>query len=110
VGTSHRWVIPLGQVFWYGTFMSTLLVEPDDRGRICLSRTGVLADRYVVHRLDNGILMLEPAVVLGVRESAELTQARQVVAQGRVGAPLDAVLDRLDAEVGVSTATECETR
>lgn len=83
--------------------MSSLLVEPDERGRVSLSRAGELADRYVVHRLDNGVLVLEPAVVLGVREAAELTQARQSVTRRQPAAPLGAVLDRIDTEVGVDT-------
>lgn len=90
-------------MIWYRTLMSSLLVEPDDRGRVSLGRAGDLADRYVVHRLGNGVLMLEPAVVLGAREMEELLAARAAASRGTGSSPLDDALDRLDSQLGIST-------
>ncbi len=64
----------------------TMLLEPDERGRISLARVpGELAERYLARRLEDGTVILEPVVVLPVRAVESLTRAMESHGKRRRG-------------------------
>jgi hypothetical protein len=73
-----------------------VIVEPDDRGRISLSRfPGPTAERYVGRRLLDGSIILQPAVVLTEQALASLMKVHSARTAGRPqGRALREVLDR----------------
>ena len=73
-----------------------VLVEPDDRGRVSLSKIpGANVDRYVGRRLPDGSILLQPAVVMSHQALRSLLQVQSRASTGpRQSIPLGEVLDR----------------
>lgn len=73
-----------------------VIVEPDDRGRVSLSRLpGANAARYVGRRLSDGSIILQPAVILTEQALASLVKVHAANQAGRPKSrPLREVLDR----------------
>lgn len=73
-----------------------VLVEPDDRGRVSLSKLpGTNAERYVGQRMADGSIVLRPAVVMSYRALQSLMKVQAASDRGRLpGKPLREVLDR----------------
>jgi hypothetical protein len=74
-----------------------VLLEPDDRGRINLSRlNGKMADRYLAHLQPDGSIVLRPAALLTERALEAYVQVRLAQAAREPNAPLRSLSDYLD--------------
>ncbi len=86
--------------------MATTLLELDERRRASFGRIGRKQDtRYVVQELDNGELLLSPAVVMTERDAALLANPKLVeqikagIAEAEAGLTTRVDLDALEAEI-----------
>ena len=77
-----------------------VLVEPDDRGRVSLSKLpGVNAQRYVGRRMADGSIVLRPALVMSYQALQSLLKVQsRGPAEERLGSSLREVLDRYGRE------------
>lgn len=76
---------------------SDVIVEPDDRGRVSLSKIpGANAERYIGRRLIDGSVLLQPAVVMTYQALVSLGKVQMARQRSASGAPspLSDVLDR----------------
>jgi hypothetical protein len=80
------------------TTLAQVLLEPDDRGRVNLSRVdGPKAQRYIAERLLDGSIMLRPAALLTERALESYVQARIAQATRDPERPLRSLSDYLAA-------------
>jgi hypothetical protein len=86
---------------------SDVIVEPDERGRVSLSKIpGANAERYIGRRLSDGSVLLQPAVVMTYQALVSLGKVQEARRRPLVGQPreLGEVLDRL----GRSTLSDAQ--
>jgi hypothetical protein len=82
-----------------------VLLEPDDRGRINLSRLeGKRADRYLAHQQPDGSIVLRPAALLSERALEAYVQVRIAQASRDPDAPLHPLDEYLEKH-GVRSPT-----
>jgi hypothetical protein len=77
---------------------SDVIVEPDERGRVSLSKIpGTNAERYIGRRLSDGSVLLQPAVVMTYQALVSLGNVQEARRRPLGGEPrsLSEVLDRL---------------
>jgi hypothetical protein len=78
--------------------MSDVLIEPDERGRVSLSKIpGANAERYLARRLSDGSVILQPAVLMSrqaLDSLATLLETKR--SDPQAGRPLRDILDRID--------------
>ena len=88
--------------------MSVVLIEPDERGRVSLSKIpGVNAEQYIGSRLPNGSVLLQPAVLLPTAALESLVKLQDPSRRAsRPGRPLREVLDRHGSTVPDDDAVE----
>jgi hypothetical protein len=78
--------------------VSDVLIEPDERGRVSLSKIpGANAERYLARRLSDGSVLLQPAVLMSQQALDSLATLLEAKRSGApTGRPLQDVLDRID--------------
>ena len=77
---------------------SDVIVEPDERGRVSLSKIpGTNAERYIGRRLSDGSVLLQPAIVMTYQALVSLGKVQEARRRPPSGQPreLGEVLDRL---------------
>jgi hypothetical protein len=67
---------------------SDVIVEPDDRGRVSLSKIpGVNAERYIGRRLSDGSVLLQPAIVMTYQALTSLAKVQEARRRPTTGQP-----------------------
>ena len=88
--------------------MSDVLIEPDDRGRVSLSKIpGANAERYLARRLSDGSVILQPAVLMSrqaLDSLATLLETKRNDPQG--GQQLRDILGRIDRPAPTAAVIE----
>jgi hypothetical protein len=84
------------------------MIEPDERGRISLSKIpGANAERYLARRLADGSVVLQPAVLLSRQALDSLAALAQAKGSGaRTGRPLRDILERVDRQPPTAAVIE----
>jgi hypothetical protein len=88
--------------------VNDVLIEPDDRGRVSLSKIpGANAERYLARRLSDGSVILQPAVLMSQQaldSLAALAKAKR--SDAPPGRPLRDILDRVDRPAPTAAVIE----